>query len=867
MGCFEIVQCTCNHQENPLGLDRTPRFGWKMRSDTRGDAQTAYRITVSTDARRAQAGQGDVWDSGQTAGDGNVSVAYAGPPLQPRTRYYWCVTAWNRAGEAAVSRPAFFETGKLNEAWRARWITAPFLKMDKTDTGAPYLRRTFPLRGKVRSARLYICGLGYHEAFIEGKKVSENLLEPAFTKYDALSYYRVYDVTEHLPAAGPATLGVALGNGWYNCFTEDAWNIRQASWRAVPKLLCELYITYADGTQDCICSDTGWKTSPGPITFNSIRNGEWYDARLELPGWSESTYGADGWQDAELVRGAGGVLRAAEMQPIRVMQELAPVNAYRTQEGHWIFDLGQNFAGKVRLTAYGPAGSEIVLRYCEDLTGDGQHVEQKHISGFVRTGEFQTDKYIKKSDGPEEWTPQFVYHGFRYVEAEGLPEELPGPCIMGLVMHTSFERTGHFECSDDTLMTIQRLCHWSSISNCQGVPTDCPHREKNAWTGDAGTVHDQLLLNYDAFLFLEKWLDDLCQSQRPNGSIPCVCPSTGWGYNWGNGPDWSMVLTTLPWALYEQTGDAAILARYYPFICRHFDFMSSMAVDGIVNYGIGDWCAPFDGPAISVNMSTFKAPVALTDTACYYRSARMLSKMSRVLGLDDPYLARSEEIRAALLRNFVDADTGEVAGACQTSDGCVAFHHLLKPQEEARLMERLAERIAQNGWHIDYGILGSKYVLNMLGEYGRTDVIYKMLTREDYPGYLYWVAHGCTTLAECWNLGGSHNHYMFSDVSAVFYRYFAGIRPDGDIPAYRSFLLAPALDLAIDTLSCSVESPHGTIFAGWKKDGDTVTFTAGVPFGTTARLRLPAGVQAPENGAMLDGGRHEFCWKIAQSAG
>ena len=212
MGCFEIVQCTCNHQENPLGLDRTPRFGWKMRSDTRGDAQTAYRITVSTDARRAQAGQGDVWDSGQTAGDGNVSVAYAGPPLQPRTRYYWCVTAWNRAGEAAVSRPAFFETGKLNEAWRARWITAPFLKMDKTDTGAPYLRRTFPLRGEVRSARLYICGLGYHEAFIEGKKVSENLLEPAFTKYDALSYYRVYDVTEHLPAAGPATLGVALGN-------------------------------------------------------------------------------------------------------------------------------------------------------------------------------------------------------------------------------------------------------------------------------------------------------------------------------------------------------------------------------------------------------------------------------------------------------------------------------------------------------------------------------------------------------------------------------------------------------------------------------------------------------------------------------
>lgn len=863
MGCFEIVQCLCNHQENPIGLDRVPSFGWKMRSDIQADTQTACRVTVASAPELAGAGQADVWDSGRIAGDGNVCLAYGGPALSPRTRYYWSVTAWNRSGEAAVSAPAFFETGKLEEPWQAKWITAPFLKMDRTDRGAPYFRRDFPLRGAVRSARLYICGLGYHEVYIEGRKISENLLEPAFTKYDTMTYYRAYDVTQDLPAAGSAAIGVVLGNGWYNCFTEDNWNIRQASWRAVPKLLCELYITYADGTQDCVRSGPDWKTSIGPIVFNSIRNGEWYDARLEMPGWSESGFRGDGWQNAEIVRGAGGTLRSAEMQPVRVTDELAPVNAYRTPEGRWIFDLGQNFAGKARLTAYGPAGTTITLRYAEDLTADGQRVDQSHISGFVRSGEFQTDKYTKKSDGPEEWTPSFVYHGFRYVEAEGLPETLPGPCVTGLVMHTSFARTGHFECSDETLTAIQRLCHWSSISNCQGVPTDCPHREKNSWTGDAGTVQDQLLLNYDAFLFLEKWMEDLCQSQRPNGSIPCVAPSTGWGYNWGNGPDWSMVLTTLPWALYQQTGDKAILARYYPFVCRHFDFMSSMAVDHIVNYGIGDWCAPFDGPALAVNMGSFKSPVALTDTACYYRSAVLLSKMSRVLGYDDPYYAKSQQIRAAIIRNFVDPDTGEVAGACQTSDGCVAFHHLLEPQAEARLMDRLVTRIAENGWHIDYGILGSKYVLNMLGEYGRTDVIYRMLTCEGYPGYRYWLDHGCTTLAECWNLGGSHNHYMFSDVSAVFYRYFAGIRPDEDAPAFRGFLLAPALELDIQALSASVETPHGTVFSGWKKEGDTVTFTARVPFGTTARLCLPAGVQAAENGTLLGSGCYEFHWKLA----
>ena len=864
MGNFIIRQCSCNQQENPLGMDCNPCFGWKMDSDVSGDTQKAYRIVVSGEARLAEDGIGDLWDSGQIEGNGNINVPYQGKALLPRTRYFYRVTAWNRMGEMAQSKVGFFETGKLYEKWRAKWISAPFLKMDKTDAKASYLRRDFCLGGKVKEARLYICGLGYYEAFIEGKKISDYLLEPAFTKYDVMSYYRTYDVTEYLPSEEKAVLGVVLGNGWYNGITEDAWNIRQASWRSVPKLLCELHLTYEDGQRECICSDRNWKASTGPIIFNAIRNGEYYDARLEIDGWNHSGYRAEGWEDAELVRGAGGRICAAQMQPVKVMGEIAPVSFYRTKEGKWIFDLGQNFAGKVRLTAYGPAGTEIVLRYGEYLTRDGNCVDQGNINGFVRSGEFQTDKYIRKSERPEQWEPCFVYHGFRYVEAEGLPEELPDSCITGLVMHTSFKRTGIITCSDKTLMMIQRLCHWSSISNCQGVPTDCPHREKNAWTGDIGVSHDQLLLNYDAYLFLEKWLEDLCQGQRPDGSIPCVCPSTGWGYNWGNGPDWSMVLTTLPWALYSYTGDKTVLERYYPYICRHFEFMSSMAVENIVNYGIGDWCAPFDGPAIAVNMGAFKAPTALTDTACYYRSACLLSKMSRILGLDDPYLKKSEEIKQAFLKNFVDVNTGQVAGDCQTSDGCVVFHHFLDSEDEARLMQRLVERIRGNDWHIDYGILGSKYVLNMLGEYGYADVIYKMLTRKDYPGYQYWADHGCTTLAECWNLGGSHNHYMFSDVSAVFYRYFAGIRPEEDSPAYRRFLLAPALDLDIRTFSGSVESPHGLIQVRWEKNEDMVLLFVRIPFGTTARLKLPACIDAKENDTVLGSGQYEFCWKLKQ---
>lgn len=854
MQSFSITRLLCNHVENPLGLDRVPQFGWKMQSDIQSDRQTAYRITVKNPDGIC------VWDSGLVKSKENACVHYEGEALKPRTRYTWHVCAENTTGAQAEAE-AWFETGKLDEQWQARWITAPWLRVDRTDKAAPYFRKTFALNGRIKSARLYLCGLGYAEAFIEGEKVGCNLLEPAFTRYDALTYYRVYDVTELLPESDKATIGVVLGNGWYNCITEDAWNIRQASWRAVPKLLAEMHIEYADGHSECVCSDRSWQTGTGAIVFNSIRNGETYDARLACDDFSRSDFNAVEWKNAVPVRSPGGALVAAEIQPVRVMGELKTVRKYRTEEGHWIFDLGQNFAGKVRLKAYGAKDSEIILRYSEDLNEDGTHVRQEHLRGFVRSGEFQTDRYIKKSDDVEEWTPQFVYHGFRYVEVEGLPSEgVPDDCITGLVMHASFAQTGTFACSDEALSTIQRLCHWSSISNCQSVPTDSPHREKNAWTGDTDAAHGQLLINYDSYLFLAKWLIDVCNEQRPNGSIPCVCPSTGWGYNWGNGPDWSMVLSTLPWALYKQSGDLKLLERVYPHIARHFDFMTSMAEDGVVSYGIGDWCAPFDGPAISVNMEKFKAPVALTDTTCYYRSAMLLSKMSRELGLPDPYLKKGEEIRETIIRRFIDKDTGEVDGSCQTSDGCIAYAHLLSPEKENELVETLVNRIAENGYHLDFGILGSKYVLRSLGEHGRTDVIYKMLTRDGYPGFMYLAKNGQTTLSECWNLGGSHNHYMFSDVSAVMYEYIAGIRRKDDATAYSEIVLAPALHLPIKELCCTVETPHGKICSAWKKDGSSICYTVDVPFGTTATLRLPKEIASSENGETLGSGHYTFCF-------
>ena len=854
---FKIISCTCDYQKNPMGVDMAPVFSWKMTSPVRGDRQTASRIVVAEcesmipDAR--------VWDSGKVKNGENLSIPYEGTALQPRTRYYWQVTAWNRDGQTAKGPVSWFETGKRGEPWTARWIGAPWCKPDKDDKAAPYLRKRFFVKERVKKARLYICGLGVYEAWLEGRRISDILLDPAYTKYDAEALYRVYDVTEYLPDSGQAALGVILGNSWYNCFTKDAWNAPQSTWRAVPKLLCELHMEYADGSKDCICSDTSWKTSKGPIIFNSIRSGEHYDARLEQEHWNEGSFDASAWESAIQMRPPGGILKAAQGAPIRAIERLEAVNTYMTKDGHRIFDFGQNTAGKAELTVNGPGGSRFILRYGEELTADGEHVDQSHLRCFIREGEFQTDHYIKKSSEPETWSSRFVYHGFRYAELEAIGASAKEASASAVVMHTDFARTGVFACSHEGLNTSQSLCLWASRSNAMGLPTSDPHREKNAWTGDNGFAAQQLLINFDSLHILMQWLDSVCDCQRTDGAIPCVCPSTGWGFNWGNGPDWSLVLTSLPWLLYRQTRNKRILEKYYPYVCRHFEFMRSMAVDGIVNYGIGDWCAPFEGAAVSVNMESFHAPTPLTDTACYYEAAEILDKMSRELGYDNPYIVYKEEIRQALLEHFV-TDELEIEGDCQTSDGCAAWNHILTKEQENRVVKRLADRIAANGYHLDFGVLGQRYVMESLGDHGYMDILFKMLCQDTYPGYLYLAENGCTTLTECWNLGGSHNHMMFSHVSAVLYQYIAGLRWRDDAPGMTRFILEPSL--LTESMTCSYDTPNGIVSIDWKLDHHAAEVTVQVPFGTTADLKIPSCVQDGGKEILLESGRYSFTWSL-----
>lgn len=858
---FSIAECWCFYQKNPLGIDVRPQFSWRMESSLSGDRQTAYRLLVSSSPDLSEKTDKILWDSGKIYTEENIQIPYSGLPLSPHTKYWWRVTVWNSENEEASS-VQFFETGKMKEPWYANWIGAPYITREEESYTAPYLRKKITLSGKPEKARLYICGLGYYEAYIEGSKIADSMLEPAFTRYDKTVLYQTYDVTAML--SKEFALGVLLGNGWYNCFAQDPWNTRQASWKHWPKLIAEFHIVYEDGREEVIPTDPTWQSAKSPIVFNGIRNGEFYDARLEKEDWCRFSSSDEGWQPAVILRPAGGELTAENIEPVRITQKIPTVRQWRTEEGNWLFDLGQNFAGIVQLKAPGPTGTTITLRYAEELTEDRLHVDQSHIKHFIKSGEFQTDRYTKKSDEMEEWSPRFVYHGFRYVEISGLPEKIPDDCVTGLVMHTDFARRGYFSCSDERINRIQEMCHWSTVSNFFGIPTDCPHREKNAWTGDAGISVEQILMNFQSVRAFLKWLDDIVDSQRPNGMIPCVVPSTGWGYHWGNGPDWSNGLVASVWYCYLYTGDKEILRKYFPALQKHFSCMLSMSQDYIVDYGIGDWCAPFVGPAVSENMSSFKAPVSLTDTSFFYNTAEILEKICVLLGWDSSYYREMRiKIKASIYHRFI-GENGEVAGNCQTSDACILFQGLAEGQTEEKILHHLVNCIKENNWHIDFGILGCKFVPHVLGDHGAVDVFYKMLSQPDFPGFQHWLDMGATTLFECWNGLGSHNHHMFSNVSAAFYQYIGGIKVDEKYPGFRRFRIQPGLFRELEWVRCSHECLHGVISVIWKKSGTKIEMTITVPFGTQAELVLPASVEDEKIPKILESGVHKLELSMAE---
>ena len=809
-------------------IDTLPRFSWELAPLAK---QTAYTLTVAEDENFERTVFCVRVETDERA---NIRHDIA---LLPRTKYFVRVAAETSDGETQTGE-TYFCTGFMGEEWDAKYITGGKARKRDEVLPAVYLRREFTAK-KPRRAVLYVVGLGYFEAHINGEKAHDDFLTTPFTAYDKTILYRAFDVTEMI-AEGENAIGVILGNGFYNCFTNDPWQTNTAPWRDVPKLMLELHMEYENGTEKLL-SDGTWSWVDGPIRFNGIRHGEEYDANFEKDGWDKPGYTGES-APARYVRAPGALLSLMEMEPIRVIAKYKPVLCRKTKNGY-LYELAQNIAGVANITFRGSAGTRYTVRYTDRLLEDGEP-DHDSLACFIRNYCFQTDVYTKKSDAPESIHALFTYHGFQYIEVSG--GEHPELCdIEAWALCNDFEKRAEFTCSDEIINKIERLCHASTLSCCMHTLSADAVREKSSWTGDTGLSAEQLLINYNAENLMRKWQQDLRESMRPGGCMPCIVPSAGWGYSGNlNGPDWCNPMVDVPWNLYTEYGDVEVLKANYTALCAHVSYITSMSHDYIAEYGLGDWCAPFDGPAISVNMESYKCPLAVSDTAFYHSAVKMAEKYARILGFSadaEKYAALAAKVKAAFRAKFFDAENYTVYGDCQSATAMTVYHGLANEEEIPHLVETLARQIEREGYHPDFGILGCKSVVETLGRYGRADLVIKMLTNPTYPSMKVWLDMGATTLFECWNGGGSRNQHMFSSVSAFFHKYLGGI--SAAAPGYREIEFRPAIYTELTHASASVNTPYGKAACGFeKKDGKT-TVRLTVPTGCRGKLFLGKSVR------------------------
>ena len=836
---------------NPLGIDApSPRFKWMIEDARDGASQTAYRIRIGTDSAAVAKGKGGFWDTGIVK-NSRMQVAFESKSaLKPFTRYFWTVQVWDRNGKKSKkSVVASFETGMVDmKNWQGTWISD---MQDMNFKPAPYFRKTFRPSGKIKSARAYITAAGLFELSVNGNRVENHRLDPLYTRFDKRNLYLTFDVTS-MVQTGDNAIGVLLGNGWYNHQSTAVWDFHKAHWRNRPRFLMNLRLTYDDGRVETIATGSDWKTASGPVTFNSIYTAEHYDARLEQKGWDSPGFDDSAWEPAIAVPAASENIVAQAVKPIREVEEIPAKSVRKFNDQIYVFDLGRNIAGVSRITLTGAKGTVIRLKHSELLDSTGL-ADQSNIDVHYRpvgdSDPFQTDIFILKGEGEESFSPRFNYKGFQYVEVRSdKPISLTEKNLTGLFMHSDVPVAGTIDCSNPLVNKIWAATNASYLSNLYGYPTDCPQREKNGWTGDAQVAIETGLYNFDGITVYEKWLADHRDEQQPDGVLPSIVPTAGWGYTWANGPDWTSTIAIIPWNIYLFYGDQRLLADCYENIKRYVDHITDISRNGLTDWGLGDW--------IPVKSET---PKEFTSSIYYYTDALILSKAAKLLGHEqdqEKYLALSKTIAAAINAKYLNRETGIYGSGFQTELSTALFWGIVPEELKARVAENLKNRVVADNNHIDVGMLGTKAILNALSENGYADLAYTLASGDTFPSWGYWIANGATTLQENWPLKTSYdisrNHIMFGEIGAWFYKALGGIKPDPDQPGFRNILIEPHFVTGLTHFEARHTGPYGEIVSSWKREANKIIYTVVIPANSTATLNLGNGKTE-----MLEAGRFE----------
>lgn len=834
------VSLTCEYEQCPLLDIQNPRFAWvnKNKKQRKGAAQTAYRIRVAESADKLGT---PIWDTGKTNSDESAFITYSGPALKSRTSYWWQVQVWDEKGHASEwSKPASWHMGILSQdEWKGKWIGAPWQGEDSYDVmgsndfqPAPLLRQEFNIAKPIKEARFYGTGLGYFELYINGKRVGEDYLSPNQTNYDKrptldtrgivvtdpFKEYTIMYLSHDLTAMlneGNNAVGVILGNGFYD-ITRN-WVLGYGT----PRFMGQIEITYKDGTQQIIASDENWRIERSAIVSDQIYLGEHYDARLEHDGWNKAGYNDSSWAKAAIKRTPYGKLIPQNGSADRITERFAPQSIEKSENGTIRIKFPVEISGWVALKNINAAkGQTISIKYLSESPGNG------------------TNTYTAKGSGNESYHARFTWFVFSEVEVTGI-DSLSAAQIEAHAVNSDVKRTGNFATSNNLINTINKIWQRSQLDNMHGsIASDCPHRERSAYTGDGQVTCVTVMHNFDTRTFYNKWIRDIRGSQTTDGYIPNGAP---WQPGCGGGVGWGAAMEIMPWEFYRHYGDERLLEQNFEGMCNHVRWMTTWVnkETGIMHSqdpnpwkNLGDWLPPHTLPRNELVHTFFLwmcADIA-TSTA---------EKLGRTTEAEE-FAQLRNRTAAAFHKNFYDPSTGSYG---KHGSNVLALKIGVPADRKAKVIEALRANIAEVNDHLDTGIVGTRYLFEVLCDNGLKELAYKIINQRDFPSFGWWIEQGATTTWEQWDGGNSHNHPMFGGGIGWFYSRLAGLRLKDN--GFRTFDVKPIIPEGLEWVKYSHNTTYGTIDIKWQLSKGRFTLECDVPVGTTATIWVPYNSTAP----------------------
>jgi len=865
--CVKDLSCT---------YSTSPSFSWKIQTDRQDVTQIAYRIQVAKNRKNLLKGN-LLSDTGMVYSAEQIGISVS---LQTSEfRLFWRIKVLTNKGESDWSNPAYFCAIEENAGTcfdQAKWISRPW---DEKHI-LPLFRKQFNLAQnakKIDYAIAHICGLGCSELYVNGKRPDDRYLDPAQSNYETYGLFSTIDITDQLQN-GNNCIGVMLGDGWYN--QDKVWG--GIGRYGDPLLILQVTIHFDDGKIQYIATDDSWEWIEGPILSSNIYAGEVYDARKEIKNWcipSEDKDSGIHWQKAILVENVPAGLRPQNVQPMRPIETRTATKIFKSKEGNWIFDFGENITGFPRITVKQPFGTHLVMEMAECL--DEQNEMDFRSTGVFATEVVQTDEYICKGSGVESWQPHFTYHGFRYLQLSGQQGDPDPSWITAYTMHSDVPRQGKFSCSNEQLNHLHKLAMRTVLGNIQGLPTDCPHRERCGWLGDTHAYVKMADINLGMKNFWLKYLEDIRSTSAHTtendlfhnlgntnfyfGPKPTDLPymiAPGHRLCGVASPDWGTAVVQIPWYLYVYYGDKESLTKYYNFMKTWCDYLTSRVDNGLIRTGLGDWCPPGE----------IVCPIPFSSTAFHYLDLQIMEKAAKILGKeeDEKYFRdQMPPIKTAIIREFYNPN--EKTFGSMTANA-MALDLGLYPDGDANLVSDAIVKESQEKWNnfMNCGIFGLARLGSALSEFGNEEYAFKLFTKQGNPSFAaMWDKWDATTLWEALPISmdtpdpiPSKNHPMQAGFDAWFYESVAGIRPDVEQPGFKHIIFKPTLCQYLDNAEATINTVYGLTSIKWKKKKGNLCLDLVVPANTSATLYLPDFVQDIQKEKFLTSGKHHLVFRI-----